>query len=57
MIMLLMHQPELSMSLQGDGHLGAMPRYREDMVTVLDRSKADLIVLDLFMEHPSGSKI
>jgi CheY-like chemotaxis protein len=58
MIMLLTHQQELriqlSTSLQADGHSIAIPHHREDMVTVLNTSKPDLVVLDLYMDHPSG---
>jgi CheY-like chemotaxis protein len=56
--MVLTHQQELrkqlSTSLQAAGHSVAIPTHRADMVTVLHSSKPGLIVLDLYMNHPSG---
>lgn len=58
MIMLLTHQQELriqlSRSLQADVYSVVIPHHREDMVAVLNTSKPNLIVLDLYMNHPSG---
>ena len=59
MIMLLTHHSELraqlSEALQQNGHNVAIPAHREDMLTVLRDSQPDLIILDLYLSHPSGT--
>lgn len=58
MIMLLLHQPELrrqlSTRLQAEGYAVASPLHRADMVTELNTCEPDVIVLDLYVDHPSG---
>lgn len=58
MIMILTHQQELrrqlSARLQTNGHSVAIPHHRKEMITVLNTSKPGLIILDLYMNHPSG---
>ena len=58
MIMLLTHHSELrdqlNEALQRSGYMVAIPAHREDMLTVLKDSQPDLIILDLYLSHPSG---
>jgi DNA-binding response OmpR family regulator len=59
MIMLLTHhsdlREQLNEALQQSGHMVAIPAHREDMLTVLKDSQPDLIILDLYLSHPSGA--
>jgi DNA-binding response OmpR family regulator len=59
MIMLLTHQSELRKQLNEallqSGYNVAIPAHREDMLTVLKESQPDLIILDLYLSHPSGT--
>ena len=60
MIMLLTHHNELraqiSEVLQHNGNTVITPPHRGDMLTVLQDAQPDLIILDLFLSHPSGAE-
>lgn len=60
MIMLLTHQEELrrqlAHALHVRGHEVAIPRHREDMLTVLKNSKPELVILDLYLSDRSGAE-
>jgi len=60
MIMLLTHQEELrrqlTHALHLRGHDVAIPRHREDMLTVLKDSKPELVILDLYLSDRSGAE-
>ena len=60
MIMLLTHHEELrrqlTHALHMTGHEVVIPRHREDMLTVLEDSKPELIILDLYLSDRSGAE-
>jgi CheY-like chemotaxis protein len=60
MIMLLTHQEELrrqlAHALHVRGHEVAIPRHREDMLTVLKDSQPELVILDLYLSDRSGAE-
>jgi DNA-binding response OmpR family regulator len=60
MIMLLTHRQnlreQLNKTLQASGYSVTIPPHREDMVTVLNESKPQLIVLDLYLSDPCGAE-
>jgi ActR/RegA family two-component response regulator len=60
MIMLLTHQEELrrqlTHALHLRGHEVAIPPHREDMLTVLETSKPELVILDLYLADRSGAE-
>lgn len=60
MIMLLTHNNELreqiSEALQHDGDTVIIPAHRGDMLAVLKDAQPDLIILDLYLSHPSGAE-
>ena len=60
MIMLLTHQEELrrqlTHALHVRGHEVAIPRHREDMLTVLKDSQPELVILDLYLSDRSGAE-
>ena len=60
MIMLLTQDSELreqlSEVLQQSGHKVAVPEHREDMLAVLKDTQPALIILDLYLSHPSGAE-
>ena len=60
MIMLLTHQEELrrqlTQALHVRGHKVAIPQHRDDMLTVLEDAKPELVILDLYLSDRSGAK-
>lgn len=60
MIMLLTHHKELREqiceALQHNGDTVITPPHRGDMLTVLKDAQPDLIILDLYISHPSGAE-
>lgn len=60
MIMLLTDRSELrkqlSAALHNIGHEVATPQHRQDMLTELKNSRPELIVLDLYVTDPSGTR-
>ena len=58
MIMLVTHQLELrkqlSRTLEASGHPVTIPPHRGDMVNTFKKFKPNLIVLDLYVDSPSG---
>ena len=58
MIMLLTHNNELreqiSEALQHNGDTVKIPEHRGDMLAALKDAQPDLIILDLYLSHPSG---
>jgi DNA-binding response OmpR family regulator len=60
MIMLLTHHNELREqireALQHNGYTVITPPHRGDMLTVLKDAQPDLIILDLYLSHPSGAE-
>ena len=59
MIMLLTHQEELrrqlTQALHVRGHKVAIPQHRDDMLTVLEDSKPELVIVDLYLSDRSGA--
>ena len=60
MIMLLTHQEELrrqlTQALHVRGHKVAIPQHRDDMLTVLEDAKPELVILDLYLSDRSGAE-
>src|SRR5688572_19577849 len=60
MIMLLTHQEvlrrQLAHALNVRGHEVAIPPHREDMLRILNDSKHDLVILDLYLSDRSGAE-
>ena len=59
MIMLVTHQEELRHqlihSLLATGHEVAVPPHREDVLSVLNDCKPELVIVDLYVSDPSGA--
>ncbi len=60
MIMVLTNHGELreqlNEALRESGHRVAMPPHRKDMVSTLEDSHPDLIILDMYLDNPSGAE-
>jgi CheY-like chemotaxis protein len=47
---------QLIEALQRTGNTVAIPKHRGDMLTVLKDAQPNLIILDLYLSHPSGAE-
>jgi DNA-binding response OmpR family regulator len=61
MIMLLTHRADLreqiSKSLESKGYAVCIPPHRTDVKTETNESQPDLIVLDMYLDDPSGNTV
>jgi CheY-like chemotaxis protein len=61
MIMLLTHRSEireqLNASLHASGHQTCVPAHRDDVRAAMTDRYPELIVLDLYLAHPSGAEV